>query len=58
MHDLGKCRIPHGILNKSGRLIDDEFVVMKTHVNHTKEIFETTNNISESIQVIALQHHE
>ena len=58
MHDLGKCRIPHGILNKPGRLTDDEFVVMETHVNHTKDIFATTNNISESIQVIALQHHE
>ena len=58
MHDLGKCCIPHSILNKPGRLTDDEFVIMKTHVNHTKDIFDTTNNISESIQVIALQHHE
>jgi HD-GYP domain-containing protein (c-di-GMP phosphodiesterase class II) len=58
MHDLGKCRIPHGILNKPGRLTDDQFMVMKTHVNHTQDIFDTTNNISESIQVIALQHHE
>ena len=58
MHDLGKCRIPPGILNKPGRLTDYEFMVMKTHVNHTQDIFDTTNNISESIQVIALQHHE
>jgi HD-GYP domain-containing protein (c-di-GMP phosphodiesterase class II) len=58
MHDLGKCKIPHTVLNKPGRLTDDEFVVMKTHVDHTGDIFDKSNDISESIQVIALQHHE
>jgi putative nucleotidyltransferase with HDIG domain len=31
LHDLGKVRIPHEILNKPGRLTPDEFEVMKRH---------------------------
>ncbi len=31
LHDLGKVRVPHEILNKPGRLTDDEFGVIKKH---------------------------
>ena len=31
MHDLGKVGIPDAILNKPGRLTDDEYAIMKTH---------------------------
>ena len=31
LHDLGKVRVPHEILNKPGRLTSDEFEVMKMH---------------------------
>ena len=31
LHDIGKIRIPEEILNKPGRLIDEEFKIMKTH---------------------------
>ena len=31
LHDIGKIRIPEEILNKSGRLTDEEFKIMKTH---------------------------
>lgn len=31
LHDVGKVRVPHEILNKPGRLTDDEFDVMKQH---------------------------
>jgi putative nucleotidyltransferase with HDIG domain len=31
VHDVGKSRIPHAILNKPGRLDDDERAVMQTH---------------------------
>lgn len=32
LHDIGKVGIPDRILLKSGKLTDDEFAVMKTHV--------------------------
>ena len=31
LHDIGKIRIPKEILNKPGRLTDEEFRIMKTH---------------------------
>ena len=31
LHDIGKITIPSKILNKPGRLTDEEFAVMKTH---------------------------
>jgi len=31
LHDLGKVRVPHEILNKPGRLTDEEFGVIKRH---------------------------
>ena len=31
LHDIGKIRIPEEILNKPGRLNDEEFKIMKTH---------------------------
>lgn len=32
LHDIGKVAIPDHILHKPGRLTDDEFAIMKTHV--------------------------
>ena len=31
LHDIGKIYIPEEILNKPGRLTDEEFKIMKTH---------------------------
>ena len=31
LHDIGKTMIPNEILNKPGRLTDDEFNIMKKH---------------------------
>lgn len=31
LHDIGKISIPEEILNKPGRLTDEEFAIMKTH---------------------------
>jgi putative nucleotidyltransferase with HDIG domain len=31
LHDVGKVRVPHEILNKTGALTDEEFTVMKQH---------------------------
>ena len=42
LHDIGKIRIPDVILNKPGRLSDDEYAVMKTHAECGGEIIRKT----------------
>jgi HD-GYP domain-containing protein (c-di-GMP phosphodiesterase class II) len=58
LHDIGKVRVPDKILNKAGRLTDEEFKVMKCHVVESKHILDATVDISEVSIQIAYQHHE
>lgn len=58
LHDIGKIKIPDAILNKPGKLTNDEFTIMKTHANHSIDIIKQTPDINElSIEIAAL-HHE
>ncbi len=38
MHDIGKIGIPDSVLNKVGRLTDEEYAIMKSHVIRGAEI--------------------
>ena len=38
LHDIGKIHIPDAVLNKPGRLTDEEFEIMKTHTTAGKEL--------------------
>nr|MCR4903733.1 HD domain-containing protein [Butyrivibrio sp.] len=40
LHDIGKIAIPEDILNKPGKLNDEEFDIMKTHAFEGKKIIE------------------
>lgn len=57
LHDIGKIAIPDSILNKPGRLTDEEFAVMKSHTTRGAKIL---NGISTIPQIIegAKSHHE
>jgi HD-GYP domain-containing protein (c-di-GMP phosphodiesterase class II) len=58
LHDIGKIKIPDKVLNKPGKLTDDEFTIMKTHANHSIDIITKIPGINPlSIEVAAL-HHE
>jgi diguanylate cyclase (GGDEF)-like protein/PAS domain S-box-containing protein len=57
MHDIGKIGIEDKILNKDGKLTDEEYALMKRH----SEIgFRILNSVSEfsDIAISVLQHHE
>jgi len=58
LHDIGKVKIPDRILNKPGRLTDEEFTVMKCHVVESKQILSETDGIAEISIQVAAQHHE
>lgn len=58
LHDIGKIKIPDAILNKPGKLTDDEFTIMKTHANHSISIIKDTPGISELSLEVAALHHE
>ncbi len=45
LHDIGKVGIPDSILLKPGKLTDDEFIIMKGHVNIGIQVLENMNNI-------------
>lgn len=57
LHDIGKIGIPDSVLNKPGRLTDEEYVIMKTHVTRGAEIlkdFTIIDHVAEG----ARYHHE
>lgn len=58
LHDMGKSKIPNEILNKPGKLDDDEFAIMKQHPVLGYEILKEKNNFNPAISLAVLQHHE
>lgn len=58
LHDVGKSRIPTEILNKNGKLDDDEFEIMKMHSVYGYEILKERGTYSDLICISVLQHHE
>lgn len=58
LHDLGKMRVPDHILNKPGKLTDEEFDVMKRHVDLGMELLKSTPGITPAMAQIAGEHHE
>ncbi len=57
LHDIGKIGIPDRVLNKPGRLDDEEYQIMKSHVIRGAEIlkdFTLVDNVKDG----AMYHHE
>lgn len=58
LHDVGKMVTPESVLNKPGKLDDEEWVVMKGHVDHTKDLLAVSPEVTHGARIIAEQHHE
>ena len=59
MHDIGKIGIPDQILLKPGKLVPEEFTVMKEHTRIGYEILkDSPSRYLQMGAVIALGHHE
>ena len=57
LHDLGKLAVPNTILDKPGRLTEEEFAIVKDHPRLSREILARIKPFQE-MAVIAGAHHE
>ncbi len=57
LHDIGKIRIPSAILQKNGKLTDEEFAEMKMHTVYGYEICMQYQNFRDLAPIIRA-HHE
>lgn len=57
LHDIGKAEIPSEILNKTGKLTDEEFELIKSHALKGSKLLKKAG-FNSNIQFAALQHHE
>ncbi len=58
LHDIGKMFIPLEILNKPGKLTDDEFTIVKNHPVKGWELLKESNAFEEETLDVCLHHHE
>ncbi|HWR42629.1 HD-GYP domain-containing protein [Sporomusa sp.] len=58
LHDIGKALIPENILDKPGKLTDEEMAIIRTHPAHGYHLLADCFEISEEVKLGILQHHE
>ena len=57
MHDIGKVGIPSEVLNKPGKLTDEEYELIKSHTTQGYEALKDISIMPE-LAIGALSHHE
>ena len=58
LHDVGKMAIPEDILNKPGKLTDEEFEIVKQHPLRGWEMLKENGNADKNCLEVCLHHHE
>lgn len=58
LHDIGKIKVAPEILNKPGKLSNEEYEEIKKHPVYGYRILEKDKNISRDICAAVLMHHE
>lgn len=58
LHDMGKAMLPLEVLNKPGKLTDDEFAIVRQHPVHGERLLRDGGITQEAILHIARHHHE
>jgi PAS domain S-box-containing protein/putative nucleotidyltransferase with HDIG domain len=57
LHDIGKAAIPNTILSKPGKLTDEEWVLIRSHVKRGYEMLQGMN-LPENVMNMVMNHHE
>jgi HD-GYP domain-containing protein (c-di-GMP phosphodiesterase class II) len=58
LHDMGKAVMPLEVLNKPGKLTDDEFTIIKSHPERGHEMLLSGEGVSAVALDVCLHHHE
>ncbi|ARU31192.1 phosphodiesterase [Sulfuriferula sp. AH1] len=58
LHDVGKMAVPQDVLNKPGRLTEQEFEIIKTHSTRGWEMLKASSGVDEVALDVCLHHHE
>ena len=58
LHDVGKISVPNEILNKPGRLTDEEMAVMRLHTLDGEAMLSRIGGTLEQAGVVVRSHHE
>ncbi len=58
MHDVGKSDVPSSLINKPGKLTEQEFITVKNHVNLGHKLMVKQTGMSEEVSIPLIQHHE
>ena len=58
LHDLGKAAIPLAVLNKPGKLTDQEFTVVRSHPVEGYHMLKEGGNVPDAVLDACLHHHE
>lgn len=58
LHDLGKIKIPKDILNKPGKLTEEEFILVQNHTFDGFQLIRDNKELSILTAHVAYQHHE
>ncbi|WP_371371377.1 HD-GYP domain-containing protein [Sporomusa aerivorans] len=58
LHDIGKTQIPLDILNKPGKLTEDEMEVMRLHTTRGYQLIRDVPGIPRGVVYGVFQHHE
>ncbi|WP_077617953.1 HD-GYP domain-containing protein [Bacillus sinesaloumensis] len=58
LHDVGKLSVPIEILNKPGKLTNEEYEIVKSHSTTGFELLRRIHEIPLLVSHCALQHHE
>lgn len=58
LHDVGKIKVPDEILNKPGRLTDEEFLIMQAHTTYGWQLLMGNSEVPPAAVDVAHTHHE
>ena len=58
LHDLGKAMMPEAVLNKPGRLTDEEYDIMRQHPMEGYKLLQEWQDVPQAVLDVCLHHHE